>query len=91
MNKPNSINDFVFLCMKDGDWWTFWELQKVIKEKTGKFYGEPSLSAAIRDLRKLPYREKYNIDQFASEVVIKKRINNGKGYQYKLIGVQNGL
>lgn len=70
--------------MKNGEWWTFWELQRVIKEKTNKFYGEPSLSAAIRDLRKLPFRQKYGLPLY-DEVVIKRRITGGKGYQYKLI------
>ncbi len=90
MSKANSITDFVYLCMRDGSWWTFWELQDVIKTKTGKYYGEPSLSAAIRDLRKTPYREKYDL-QMWGEVVEKKRITNGKGYKYKLTtGVKNG-
>jgi hypothetical protein len=87
MSRPNSINDFVFLCMRDGKWWTFWELQNVIKEKTDRFYGEPSLSAAIRDLRKPPFRAKYGIDPNMPEVVKKRRIQNRKGYEYKLIGL----
>jgi hypothetical protein len=70
--------------MRNGKWWTFWELQSVIKEKTGKFYGEPSISAAIRELRKTPCREKYNLP-FNGEIVDKKRIQGGKGYKYKLI------
>ena len=89
MSKAKSITDFVFLCMRDGCWWTFWELQEVIKTKTGKFYGEPSISAAIRDLRKAPYRLKYGL-QSSGETIEKRRIINGKGYKYKLIGVKNG-
>ena len=84
MSKANSITDFVYLCMRDGSWWTFWDLQRVIKQKTGKYYGEPSISAAIRDLRKTPYREKYSL-QMWGEIVDKKRITEGKGYKYKLL------
>lgn len=84
-----TLDDCVYLCMRDGRWWTFWDLQKVIKEKTDKFYGEPSISAAIRNLRKDYAREKYKLPNF-SEVVERKRIPNGKGYQYKLlIGEKN--
>lgn len=79
-----SLDDCVYLCMRDGRWWTFWNLQKIIYEKTNKFYGEPSISAAIRNLRKDYAREKYKLPNFG-EVVERKRIPNGKGYQYKLI------
>ena len=68
--KKLSINDCVYKCMQDGRWWTFWELQKTIKEKANKFYGEPSISAAIRDLRKDPFRIKY-----VKELMVEKDIN----------------
>lgn len=84
-----TLDDCVFLCMRDGRWWTFWDLQATIKEKTGKFYGEPSISAAIRNLRKDYARQKYNLPLF-DEVVERKRRSTGKGYQYRLIGVNNG-
>lgn len=84
-----SLDDCVYLCMRNGHWWTFWDLQKTIKERTGKFYGEPTISASIRNLRKDWARSKYDLPQFG-EVIDKKRISGGKGYQYKLIGVENG-
>lgn len=84
-----TLDDCVFLCMRDGRWWTFWDLQSTIKEKTGKFYGEPTISASIRNLRKEHARQKYNLPKY-DEVVEKKRRPTGKGYQYKLIGVSNG-
>ena len=31
MSKPNSVTDYVYLAMSNGQWWTFWELQDVIK------------------------------------------------------------
>lgn len=82
--KNLSINDCVYLCMRNGKWWTFWELQETIKQKANKFYGEPSISAAIRDFRKLPCRTKYNLSM-SEEVVERKRITGGKGYKYRLI------
>lgn len=79
-----TLDDCVFLCMKNGKYWTFWDLQSVIKEKTGTFYGEPTISAAIRNLRKDYCRRKYNLPTYG-EVVEKKRINGSKGWKYKLI------
>jgi hypothetical protein len=82
--KPNCLDDYVFVCMRNGKWWTFWELQQVIKEKTGKFYGEPTISAAIRNLRKDYARVKYNLSPI-DEVVEKKRLWNSNGWKYRLI------
>ena len=56
-----------------------------IQEKTNTFYGEPTISAAIRNLRKEKYRQKYNLSLFG-ETIIKKRSTSQKGYQYKLTG-----
>ena len=82
--KPNCLDDYVFVCMRNGKWWPFWELQQVIKEKTGKFYGEPTISAAIRNLRKDYARVKYNLSPI-DEVVEKKRLWNSNGWKYRLI------
>ena len=76
-----TLNDCVYLCMKDGKWWTYWTLQKVIKERTGTFYGEPSISAAIRNLRKDKQKEKYRLPD---DAVIREKITNQKGYKYRL-------
>ena len=86
MNKKPSLDDCVYLCMSDGSnsYWTFWELQSVIKEKTGTFYGEPSISAAIRNLRKPDRRVKYNLPPYG-EVIQRKRRTTSKGCKYKLI------
>lgn len=83
MNKL-TLDDCVFLCMRNGQWWTFWDLQKTIKQKTGKFYGEPTISASIRNLRKDYARNKYGLPRY-DEVIIKKRIDSSKGYKYKLL------
>lgn len=88
MSKGLSINDCLYKCMQDGRWWTFWDLQAIIKEKAGKFYGEPSISAGIRDFRKMPFRLKYDLP-LTAEVVERKRITGGKGYKYRLVRREN--
>ena len=89
MSKPNSVTDYVYLAMSNGQWWTFWELQDVIKRNIGKFYGEPTISAAIRELRKYEPRKKYGLP-LNGEIVIKRKIQNRKGNEYRLItGVNN--
>ena len=79
-----TLDDRVFRCMRNGEWWTFWDLQDCIQRNTGNYYGEPTISAAIRNLRKEPARIKYNLC-LAGEVIEKKRIAGKKGYQYRLI------
>lgn len=82
INKPTR-NDLVFTIMSDFKPWTFWDLQQTISEKYGEFYGEPSISAAIRDIRKPEARKKYNLPP-TGEVVVKEKRPAGKGYQYRL-------
>ena len=77
------LDDYVMKCMSNFQWWTFWDLQRVIKQNTGKFYGEPTISAAIRNIRKDYMRSKYNLPSDV-EVVVKERIPQSKGYRYKL-------
>ena len=84
-----TLDDCVHMCLRNGNWWTFWDLQRVIKTNTGTFYGEPSISAAIRNLRKPYCRSKYRL-QAVGEVIVKRRIDNKKGFEYKLIGVEDG-
>ena len=38
--KDMTLDECVYRCMRDGNYWTFWELQSHIKEKTGMFFGE---------------------------------------------------
>lgn len=78
-----TLDDYVMLCMKDFQWWTFWTLQEAIKTNTGKFFGEPTISAAIRNIRKDKMRAKYDLPR-TGEVVVKERIPNAKGYRYRL-------
>ncbi len=88
MSKP-TLDDCVFNCLKQKDvngnvhYWTFWDLQSRIKDKVNTFYGEPSISAAIRNLRKDYARARYGLPRHG-EIVIKRRRAHGKGYEYKL-------
>ena len=80
--KNLTLNDCIYLCMRNGKWWTFWNLQQVISEKTGKFYGEPTISAAIRNLRKVQCIEDYDLHDSTIE---KRRIDNSRGYEYRIV------
>jgi hypothetical protein len=86
MSRKNlTLDDMVFIVMRSGLYYTFWELQSIIQERSGgKFYGEPSISAAIRNLRKDDRRAKYKLPRYG-EVVERKRRKSGKGYKYRLI------
>lgn len=80
------LDKYVFNCLKDHHWWTFWELQELIQQMTGKFYGETSISAAIRNLRKFKQRQRFDLPlDLDTEVIEKKKRDSGKGYQYRLI------
>ena len=85
MGKKLSLNDCVFICMSDGNWWTFWDLQKKIADKHD-YYNENSISASMRSLRNPENRMKYNLPlDINTDVIIRKRISDGKGYKYRLI------
>ena len=84
MSKAKSLTDYVYLCLRYGIWWTFWQLQDAIKTKTNTFYGEPSISAAIRNIRKDHYRTRYKIDSSVFDPIERKRIAFSRGYKYRL-------
>ena len=80
-----SLDECIFLAMRRGAWWTFWDLQALIQAKTGKKYGEPTISCGIRNMRKSDRREKFGIDiDLSWDPVERKRIYGGKGYKYRL-------
>lgn len=81
--SKKTLDDFIFLCMLNGKNWTFWQLRDVIFTNTGKSYGEPTISASIRNLRKTDRRAKYNLPM-SGEVVVKRKLDDGAGYEYKL-------
>tara|TARA_R110000796_G_scaffold126135_5_gene240807 strand:- start:62 stop:340 length:279 start_codon:yes stop_codon:yes gene_type:complete len=89
-NKKLSLDECVYRFMRGGSYWTFWELRDAIGSVTGQWFGEPSISAAIRNMRKDYAREQFELPKFG-EVIEKKRRVDGKGYKYKLnIGEKNG-
>ena len=85
--KKMTLTDCLYEIMKDGGWFTFWQLQEKI-QAFGKFYGEATISAGLRKLRNYEERKKYNLKLYG-EVVEKRSRLAGKGYEYKLI-VQTG-
>ena len=81
--KKMTLTDCLYVIMKDGGWFTFWQLQEKI-QAFGKFYGEATISAGLRKLRNYEERKKYNLKLYG-EVVEKRSRLAGKGYEYKLI------
>ena len=89
--KPKSklsVTDCVYLCLRKGRYMMFHEIKEMINQNTGKYYGEATISAAIRDLRNEGPRAKYGLHPY-EEVVIKRRRKNSKGYEYKLLEYQD--
>jgi len=84
-----TLDDCVYNCLLERDvngsvrYWSFWDLQARIHRKVGTFYGEPSISAALRNLRKKEARAKYGLPKFG-EIVLKRRIQGSKGYEYRI-------
>jgi len=85
--KKMTLTDCLYEIMRDGGWYTFWQLQEKI-QAFGKFYGEATISAGLRKLRNYEERKKYNLKEYG-EVVEKRSRLAGKGYEYKL-NVQTG-
>ena len=81
--KTPSLLDFVFAEMRNCKPWTFWELQEAIRKDFGTFYGEPTISAAIRELRKEHARKRYNLP-LSGEIVLREKRISGKGFTYRL-------
>lgn len=80
--QMKTVSERVFWLMLDFDWWTFWKLQEAIQKRWGRFYGEPTISAAIREIRKSHFRKKWQIPDFIPDPIAKQRF--GKAYQYRL-------
>lgn len=70
-----NLTGLVYDIMRDGRWYTPYELQREIQRRIGVWHSDASTSARIRDLRKQKYGS-YAID---------KRIREGtKSYEYRL-------
>lgn len=95
-----SVTDLVFLvflkAQEKNIWLTFKDIQNKILDvyrangfsegyiMKNKFYGTPTISAAIRNIRNANARWDYELPDF-DEVVIKRKRLNSKGYEYKLV------
>jgi len=73
----------VLKCLSDFQPWAFWELQQEIHNGTGQFFGEPTISAAIRRLRRLDSRKKYDLP-LTKEIIEREKIFNSTGFKYRL-------
>jgi hypothetical protein len=85
---PNSCTDYVFLCMRDGRWWTIWKIQEEIEinPSSRRHYMETAISASIRNLRKPHYRKRYRINGSIQDPVQTRPIPNSKSLEYRLLG-----
>ena len=81
--SSKTCTDLVFELMYDFKPWTFWDLQQTMADKVGQFYGEPTISASIREIRRPSFRKKYKLPD-TGEVIIREKRSSGKGYQYRL-------
>jgi hypothetical protein len=83
LSRYRTVEERVFYFMRNFEPWTFWDLQSSIRSTFGEFYGEPTISAAIRELRRSSSRKKFDFPS-DGEVVEKERLQEGKGYRYQL-------
>ena len=84
-----SADACVLKCLSNFQPWTFWELQREIQNGTGQFFGEPTISAAIRRLRTLESRKKYDLP-LTKEIIEREKMFNSKGFKYRLnVNVMN--
>ncbi len=92
-----TVDDCVFMTLRSGyvknNWLMFHEIQqKIVNAYAGwfgeeyarkkRFYGENTISACIRNMRKDRCRELYDLPRYG-EIVIKRKRHNSKGYEYK--------
>lgn len=75
----------------NGKWWTFWDLKQEIHSKTGRYYDHPTISASIREIRHAENRIKYGLPPMPREVIEKRRLNEGSGWQYRLALSENEI
>ena len=98
MNKY-TVDDCVFIVLHKAylknEWRMFHEIQQSILNAYAKtygenyarkrrFYGENTIAACVRNMRKLRCRESYNLPlDMNTEVVIKRKRINSRGWEYK--------
>lgn len=67
--------DMVRVIMKDGNWWTPWQLCDEIHANLGIRVSDASISARIRDLRKL---------QHGGHMVRIRKRSGSRAFEYRL-------
>lgn len=65
----------VWYFIKDGNWWTLYEIQRHIHHSFGVLYSDSSLSARVRDFRK---------PKFGGYTIERRKIPNRRSYEYRL-------
>lgn len=93
-----TLDDCVFLVLfkayQRGNWLMLHEIQEKIfntyqKEfgtkyaELNRYYGTPTVSASVRNMRKDYCRERYELFKYA-EVIFKRRRRPSKGYEYRI-------
>ncbi len=79
-----TVKQAVYEVMKDGNFYTIWDLRRLIAFHYDVYSMETSISAVMRSFRWAENRAQFNLSR-DQEVLVKKTRQNGKGYVYKLI------
>ena len=87
--KKLTLDDCVHICLSDGKWHTFWDIQEKTQQ-INAYFGETSISASIRNMRKRRCRTKYNLSKYG-EVIEKRRRKHGKGWEYRLVNPEKEI
>lgn len=86
MKPMGSSQDAIYEVMKNGNFYTIWDIRKLIALRYGIHVMETTISAKMRSFRWLENRVKYKLStDLREEVLIKEKRVNGGGYLYKLI------
>ena len=81
-----SVKQALYEVMKDGDFYTIWDLRRMIAFHYDVYSMETSISAVMRSFRWAENRARFNLPRDEEvEVLVKQNRPNGKGYLYKLI------
>ena len=82
--RPSNLAEFILIIMRDGRWWTDWDLQKEVHTRFGSYYKDSSLTAARRSLRLPEMRSKYGLPSYGEFILKRKLPKPHRGYEYKI-------
>jgi hypothetical protein len=67
----------VWYVIQDGEWRTIYEVQRRIEQRFGKHYSDSSVSARIRDFRKM---------QFGGHIIERRSLGDStRTFEYRLV------